>query len=196
MKRLFLLSTSLLILAASAVQAQDSNTIQSEASNSEKLTNQAAASALSVYTKWRDESLRNYPQGANTPHLALAAVTQQLDDRTAQVEILLAADMKRYTISVKPLTLARQTSGEYLPTPAGRAVTIDRKAVRKLAQGSDAIRVGEMTTIVPVTRTTQALEITWTPKNDNDGQASVSVVQLRKEPTVTVNGYILSDPIK
>ena len=53
-----------------------------------------------------------------------------------------------------------------------------------------------MTTIVPVTMTTQALEITWRPKNDNDGQASVSIIQLRKEPTVTVNGYVLSDPIK
>ncbi len=61
----------------------------------------------------------------------------------------------------------------------------------------DKIRLGEMTTLVKVTRETQALEITWEPKNDKkDDQAYTSVVQLNKEPAAMVNGYILAEPGK
>ncbi|MCI0390968.1 MAG: hypothetical protein MOB07_19660 [Acidobacteria bacterium] len=153
-------------------------------------------SSIATYTKWRDESLRNYAQGVLTPHFAIAIVAQRLDDKTAQIEFLLAADMKHYTISVRPVTITKQSTGEYISTPVGNAVTIDQKAGRKLTQGPDKIRIGDMTTIVPVTPATQALEITWEPKNDKkDDPSNTCVVLLRKEPTVMVNGYILDNPI-
>lgn len=61
--------------------------------------------ALSAYTKWRDDSLPNYAQALLTPHYAVSIVAQRLDDNTAQVEMLIAADMKHYTITIRPLTL-------------------------------------------------------------------------------------------
>ena len=153
--------------------------------------------ALAAYTKWHTDTLLNYPQGLLTPHYAIAIVAQRLDDNTAQVEILLAADMKHYTISIKPVTINRLASGETESKSAGNAVTIDQKAGEKLANGVDAIRLGQTTTLVPVTKAVQALEITWTPKNDNkDDFANTCIIQLGKEPTVTVNGYILGAPVK
>ena len=54
-----------------------------------------------------------------------------------------------------------------------------------------------MTTLVPVTRTTQALEITWAPKNDkSDDPSNTCVVRLGKEPEVMVNGYIAGERVK
>ena len=152
--------------------------------------------AFTAYTKWRDDSLRKYAQGAVTPHFALAVVAQRLDNFTAQIDLLIAADMKQYTISVRPVTLAKQPSGEYVATPVSKAVTINQKAGRKLTQGADAIRIGDMSTLVPITRVTQALEINWTPKNDKEEQANTCIVRLSKEPAVMVNGYILGELIK
>jgi hypothetical protein len=157
-------------------------------------------SAVTAYTKWRTNTLLNFPQGLLTPHYAVAIVAQRLDDSTAQVEILLAADMKHYVISIKPVTLASTASGETESKSAGNAVMIDQKAGEKLTNGADAIRLGQTTTLVPVTKAVQALEITWTPKNDNkDDFANTCIIQLGqlgKEPTVTVNGYILGAPVK
>ena len=58
--------------------------------------------ALAAYTKWRLDSLLNYPQGLLTPHYAVAIVAQRLDDSTAQVEVLIAAEMKQYTVTIRP----------------------------------------------------------------------------------------------
>jgi len=111
--------------------------------------------------------------------------------------MLIAADMKHYTITIRPVTLARQANGETTTTSSGRAVTINQKAGRKLTTGSDKTRIGEMTTLVPVTRTTQALEITWSPKNDKaDDPSNTCVVRLGKEPEVVVNGYIAGERVK
>src|SRR5215813_1505006 len=79
--------------------------------------------ALSAYTKWRDDSLPNYAQALLTPHYAVSIVAQRLDDNTAQVEMLIAADMKHYTITIRPVTLTRKANGETTTTPAGNAVT-------------------------------------------------------------------------
>jgi len=153
--------------------------------------------ALTAYTKWRDSSLPNYAQGLLTPHYAVSIVAQRLDDHTAQVEMLLAADMKHYTITIRPVTLARQPNGETTTTPVGKAVTIDQKAGRKLTQGPDKTRIGEMTTLVAVTRTAQALEITWSPKNDKpDDPSNTCIVRLGREPEVVVNGYIAGAPVR
>ena len=74
---------------------------------------------------------------------------------------------------------------------------IDQKAGEKLTTGADAIRLGQTTTLVSVSKAVQALEITWEPKNDNkDDFANTCIIQLGKEPTVTVNGYILGAPVK
>ncbi|MCI0560807.1 MAG: hypothetical protein MN733_20175 [Nitrososphaera sp.] len=152
---------------------------------------------LAAYTKWRDESLRNFPQGLLTPHYAVAIVAQRLDDHTAQVEMLIAADMKHYTITIRPVTLVRQPNGETTTTPVGNAVTINQKAGRKLNPGPDAIRIGDTTTLAPVTRAAQALEITWAPKNDKpDDPSNTCIVRLGKEPEVVVNGYIVGAPVR
>jgi hypothetical protein len=153
--------------------------------------------ALATYTKWRDETLRGFAMGTLTPHYAAAIVAQRLDDSTAQVEVLIAAEMKQFTISIKPVTLNRLPSGETESKPAGNAVTIDQKAGDKLGTGSDKIRIGQMTTAVAVGKVVQALEISWTPKNDNkEGFANTCIVRLSKEPEVIVNGYILGEPIR
>lgn len=153
--------------------------------------------ALAAYTKWRDETLRNYALGALTPHYAVVVVAQRLDDSTAQVELLLAADMKHYQVSIRPVTLNRLLSGETESKPAGNEVTIDQKAGDKFGTGQDKIRIGQTTTTVPVSKTTQALEISWTPKNDTkDDFTNTCIVQLGKEPTVTVNGYVLGAQVR
>ncbi len=153
--------------------------------------------ALASYTKWRDEALRNHTLGALTPHYAVAIVAQRLDDSTAQVEVLIAAEMRQYTISIKPVTLNRLPSGETETKPAGNVVTIDQKAGDKLGTDSDKIRIGQTTTTVPVSRAVQALEITWTPKNDNrEGFANTCIVRLGREPEVLVNGYVIGEPIR
>ncbi|MGE0131420.1 MAG: hypothetical protein AB7U82_25340 [Blastocatellales bacterium] len=153
--------------------------------------------ALAAYTKWRNDSLPSYAQGLLTPHYAVSIVAQRLDDHTAQVEMLIAADMKHYTITIQPVTLVRQPNGETMTAPVGKAVTINQKAGRKLAQGPDKTRIAEMTTLVPVTKTAQALEISWAPKNDKaDDPSNTCIVRLGKEPEAVVNGYIAGAPVR
>ncbi|MGH9803377.1 MAG: hypothetical protein ACRD82_23690 [Blastocatellia bacterium] len=190
-----------LIIAVSVfaltVQAQDPASGQNAAPGQNNVTVQPVVNALSAYTKWRTDTLPNYPQGLLTPHYAVAIVAERLDDSTAQVEVLIAADMKHYTITIRPVTLSRLPSGETETVAAGNAVTIDQKAGDKIGTGADKIRIGQSTTTVPISKAVQALEISWTPKNDTkDDFANTCIVQLGKEPTVTVNGYILGTPIR
>src|SRR5215510_10220535 len=120
-----------MLLAFMPAQTQEPTGTQDTLSDQEKAI-QSAPSALTAYTKWRDESLSKYLQREQTPHYAVAVVAQRLDDNTAQVGLLVAADMKHYTVTIQPVTLAKQTSGEVISTPAGKAVAIDQKAGRKL----------------------------------------------------------------
>lgn len=153
--------------------------------------------ALAAYTKWRDETLRNYTLGALTPHYAVAIVAERLDDSTAQVEVLIAAEMKQYTVSIRPVTLNRLPSGETESKAAGNAVTINQKAGDKFGTGSDKIRIGRTTTLVPISRAVEALEITWAPKNDKpDDPSNTCIVRLSREPEVMVNGYVLGSPVR
>lgn len=156
-----------------------------------------APTALAAYTKWRADTLLNYPQGLLTPHYAVAIVAERLNDNTAQVEMLIAAEMKNYTVTIKPVTLTRLASGETTTTVAGKVVTIDQKAGEKLGTGADKIRIGQTTTLISVSRTVQALEITWAPKNDKpDDPSNACIVRLGKEPAVVVNGYIVGAPVR
>ncbi len=195
MKKLFLGCLFLMLFVAASAQAQEPTEAQNATHGQGNPTVQP--NALSAYTKWRDESLRNFPQGLLTPHYAVAIVAQRLDDHTAQVEMLIAADMKHYTITIRPVTLVRQPNGETTTTPVGNAVTINQKAGRKLNPGPDAIRIGDTTTLVAVTRAAQALEITWAPKNDKpDDPSNTCIVRLGREPEVVVNGYIVGAPVR
>jgi hypothetical protein len=185
--------------AVISAQAQDPATAQGAEPSQSAAAIQPSPSptALAAYDKWRNDSLPNYAQGLLTPHYAVSIIAQRLDDHTAQVEMLLAADMKHYTITIRPVALVRQPNGEMTTTPVGNAVTINQKAGRKLTQGADKIRIGEMTTLVAVTKAAQALEITWAPKNDKaDDPSNTCVVRLGKEPEVMVNGYIAGAPVR
>lgn len=185
--------TTLMIQDQVIVAARDSVVSQDRSAQQPP----TASTALTAYTKWRTDTLLNYPQGLLTPHYAVAIVAQRLDDSTAQVELLLAADMKHYVISIKPVTFARNASGETESKSAGNAVTIDQKASEKVGNGPEATRLGQTMTLVPISKGVQALEITWEPKNDRrDDPSNTCIIQLGKEPTVTVNGYILGAPVK
>ncbi|MFN8005186.1 MAG: hypothetical protein U0X75_29710, partial [Acidobacteriota bacterium] len=106
-------------------------------------------------------------------------------------------EMKQYTVLIKPVTLNRLPSGETESKPAGNGITIDQKASDKLGTGLDKIRIGQTTTTVAVSKAVQALEITWTPKNDNkEGFANTCIVRLSKEPEVLVNGYVIGSPVR
>lgn len=199
MIKLILSCLFVLTVVIAPVRAQEPAAAQGTVAGSDKGAQvpPIAPTALGTYTKWRTDSLLNYPLGLLTPHYAVAIVAQRQDDNTAQVEMLLAADMKHYAITIKPVTLIRLASGETATTPAGKAVTIDQKAGEKLTNGAEAIRLGQTTTLVPVNRTVQALEITWAPKNDkSDDPSNTCIVQLGKEPSVMVNGYIIGTPVK
>jgi hypothetical protein len=197
MNKLFLCCLITGLLSAAMAQGQDPASTQSPISVVDKATIQPSPSAVSAYTKWRDDSLRNFPQGLLTPHYAVAIVAQRLDDHTAQVEMLIAAEMKHYTITIRPVTLARQANGETTTMPVGNGVTIDQKAGRKFGTGPDKIRIGDSITLVAVTRAAQALEITWAPKNDKaDDPSNTCIVRLSREPEVVVNGYIEGQPIR
>jgi len=188
-----------LFLLVLPIQAQEPSPTQTATPDQGNAAVQPSplVTALTAYTKWRNDSLPNYAQALLTPHYAVSIVARRLDGDTAQVEMLIAADMKHYTITIRPVTLARQANGETTATLVGKAVTINQKAGRKLTTGSDKTRIGEMTTLVPVTRTTQALEITWAPKNDKaDDPSNTCVVRLGKEPEVVVNGYIAGERVK
>jgi len=197
MHKLFFRCLLLLALPVLLIQAQEPLATQPATPDQGNAAVQPAINALSAYTKWRNDSLPNYAQGVLTPHYAVSIVAQRLDDNTAQVEMLIAADMKHYAITIRPVTLVRKANGETTTTPAGNAVTINQKAGRKLTTGADKIRIGDMTTLVPVTRTAQALEITWAPKNDKpDDPSNTCVVRLGREPEVMVNGYISGQPVR
>jgi hypothetical protein len=187
-----------MLFTVASVQAQDPTGTQSARRGEEKAAVQSLPSALAAYTKWREATLPNHAQRDATPHYAVAVVAQRLGDATAQVEVLVAADMKHSVLTIRAVTLARQPNGEVTVTPVvGRAVVVDLKAGRKVTTGPDAIRLAETTTIVPVTRAAQALEITWEPKNDKPGDPSNTVlVLLGKEPQVAVNGYIEGAPVR
>ncbi len=193
--------SSLFVLATIAASAQVQEPAATpgalaEQSNGTQIT-PISTTPLVAYTKWRDETLRNYALGALTPHYAVAIVAQRLDDSTAQVEVLIAAEMKQYTVTIKPVTLNRLPSGETESKVAGNAVMIDQKAGDKLGTGSDKIRIGQTTTTVAVGKAVEALEITWTPKNENkEGFSNTCIIQLGKEPTVMVNGYVLGEPVR
>jgi hypothetical protein len=94
----------LLFLSAISIHAQEPSTTQSAAPDQGNAVVQPVVSALSVYTKWRNDLLPNYAQGVLTPHYAVSIVALRLDDHTAQVEMLIAADMKHYTITIRPVT--------------------------------------------------------------------------------------------
>ncbi len=193
MKKMILSSLFTTTLLVGLIQAQETSSTLSQA----QVRLAGVVQTLDVYTKWRDETLRNYALGSLTPHYAVAIVAQRLDDSTAQVELLIAAEMKQFTISIKPVTLNRLASGETESKPAGNTVTIDQKAGDKLGTGSDKIRIGRTTTLVPVSRSVQALEITWAPKNDKpDDPSNTCIVRLSKEPEVIVNGYVIGSPIR
>lgn len=199
MRQIFLISLFVVLLLMLPIQQQAQDGVQRGALSQDANVQPALVtkSALPAYTKWRDETLRNHALGALTPHYAVVIVAQRLDDSTAQVEVLIAAEMKQYTISIKPVTLNRLPSGETEPKPAGSVVTIDQKAGDKLGTGSDKIRIGQMTTSVTVSRLVQALEITWKPKNDNpDDPSNTCIVRLSREPEVIVNGYVVGSPVR
>lgn len=186
------------MFAISIAQAQELAVAQGVVFSQDKGTQTPiVTTALTAYTKWRDETLRNYSLGALTPHYAVAIVAQRLDDSTAQVEVLIAAEMKQYTVTIRPVTLNRLASGETESKAAGNAVTIDQKAGDKLGTGSDKIRIGQTTTTVAVSRAVQALEITWAPKNDKpDDPSNTCIVRLSREPEVMVNGYVIGSPVR
>jgi hypothetical protein len=197
MKALFLRCLFMTLFAFASAYGQEARSTQAEAIGEEKAAVRTAGTALVAYTKWRDESLPKYAQREQTPHYALAIVAERLDDNSAQVELLVAAEMKHYTITIRPVTLSKQNSGEVTTEPAGKAVVIDQKAGQKLTAGADKIRIGDITTIVPVSKAAQALEITWSPKNDTkDDPSNTCIVRLGKEPAVMVNGYIAGEPVR
>ncbi len=199
MKKICLRGLFWVLLASASVQAQESTTTQSTEMGQNSAPTQAShlPAVLTAYSKWRSYTLLNYPQGLLTPHYAVAIVAQRLDDSTAQVEVLIAAEMKQYTVTIKPVTLNRLPSGETESKSAGNAVTINQKAGDKLGTGSDKIRIGQTTTLVPVSRAVQALEITWSPKNDKaDDPSNTCIIRLSKEPEVLVNGYVIGSPIR
>lgn len=197
MKKLLWSSLIIMVLTVVSVHSQDATATQAVKLSLGDITIQPNLTALGLYAKWREETLRNYAQGTLTPHYAVVIVAQRLDDSTAQVEMLIAAEMKQYTVSIKPVTLNRLASGETESKSAGNAVTIDQKAGDKFDKGADKIRIGQTMTTVPISKAVQALEIIWTPKNDNkDDFANTCIVQLGKEPAVTVNGYVLGGPVR
>ncbi|MGH9841235.1 MAG: hypothetical protein ACREEM_20975 [Blastocatellia bacterium] len=196
MKNLILRCLWMMLATVVSAQAQDPTEVQRAAQ--EKAASQAAPSALAAYTKWREATLPRYAQREATPHYAVAIVAQRLNDQMAQVEILVAADMRHSVLTIRAVTLSRQPNGEVVTTPVvGRAVVLDLKAGRKVTNGPDAIRLGETTTVVSITRATEALEIKWEPKNDKaDDPSNTVLVLLGKEPKVVVNGYIYGEPVR
>ncbi len=199
MKKLVLGCSFLMLFGLASAQVQEPIGRQYAEPNQNSAVVQPSLvpSALSAYTKWRNDSLPNYAQGVLTPHYAVSIVAQRLDDNTAQVQMLIAADMNHYTITIRPVTLTRKANGETTTTPAGNAVTINQKAGRKQGTGAEKTRIGETTTLVPVTRTTQALEITWAPKSDkSDDPSNTCVVRLGRAPEVMVNGYIAGERVR
>ena len=105
--------------------------------------------------------------------------------------------MKHYTITIRPVTLNRLPSGEAESKVAGNAVTVNQKAGDKLGTGADKIRIGQTTTTIPISKAVQALEITWTPKNDKaDDPSNTCIIRLSKEPEVLVNGYVIGSPVR
>jgi hypothetical protein len=195
---MFLTFLFVVSLTLASVQARLPTQDQGISPGQEKAAIQSALSALAAYTKWREATLPNYAQREATPHYAIAVVAQRLGDTTAQVEVLVAADMKHSVLTIRAVTLTRQPNGEVTVTPVvGRPVVVDLKAGRKVTNGPDAIRLAETVTIVPITRATQALEITWEPKNDKkDDPSNTVLVRLGKEPAVAVNGYIEGEPVR
>src|SRR5262249_9390841 len=112
MKKLFLGCLFLLLFVVASAQAQDPTATQGAepSQNATGAQSSPLPTPLSAYTKWRNDSLPNYAQGVLTPHYAVSIVAQRLDDNTAQVEMLIAADMKHYTITIRPVTLTRKAN--------------------------------------------------------------------------------------
>ncbi len=199
MRKLFMGTLVTILLLTISALAQNQTTVQGASVGQDKGTQQppVTPAVLAAYAKWRTDTLLNYPQGLLTQHYAIAIVAQRLDDSTAQVEVLLAADMKHYTVTIRPVTLTRLASGETATVPSDKAVTIDQKASEKVGNSPEATRLGQTMTLVPISKGVHALEITWEPKNDRkDDPSNTCIIQLGKEPTVTVNGYIIGAPVK
>jgi len=199
MRKLFLQCLLALLLLTLMTQSQNQAVIHGVAYGQDVNAQPvpAAQTVLTAYTKWRTDSLLNFPQGLLTTHYAVAIVAERLDDSTAQVEVLIAAEMKQYTVLIKPVTLNRLPSGETESRATGNAVTVNQKAGDKLGTGLDKIRIGRTTTLVTVSRSVQALEITWTPKNDKaDDPSNTCIIRLSKEPEVLVNGYVIGSPVR
>ncbi|MGH9879100.1 MAG: hypothetical protein ACRD5H_15840, partial [Nitrososphaerales archaeon] len=121
MKKLFLGCLFLTLFAVASAQAQDPTATQGAepGQNAAAVQPSPLPTALVAYTKWRNDSLPNYAQALLTPHYAVTIVAQRLDGDTAQVEMLIAADMKHYTITIRPVTLTRRPNGETVTTPVG-----------------------------------------------------------------------------
>lgn len=193
MEKPFLGCLFLMLLLIAPIQAQEPSVDQTALPGQEKVTVQAAQTALSAYNKWRDDTLPNFLPGLNAQHYAVAFIAQRLDEQSVQLEYALAAQLNHYTLEVRPLKLLASSKGEVTLSYLGKPLLIEPAGDRNLPA---RFRVGSETMVLYVGQEAEALEITWTPIHGNDKLANTCVIPLRREPTVFVNGYVHGLPVR
>lgn len=197
MKKLYMLAAILCSLLLANASAQDGKENSPSMTEAERVTQQGPPSALAAYMKWREQSLPKYNERELTPHYAISLVATRLDANTAQLDVLIAAEMKHYVLTIQPVSYRRQANGEVLTTAVGRPIVIDQKAGRKYSTAADRIRIGDTTTQVPLGRGVEALQVTWSPKNDTrEDPSNTTLVRLARDPVVIVNGYITGEAVR
>jgi len=149
---------------------------------------QTSPTTEEAYTKWRDESLRSYPNGINTPHYCLIAKTQKIDDTTARIEFLVAGKLEQVTFNVQPLKIDKLSDKEFREVEVGK---ISDSQIKGINPGNAGKLILEM--IVPVTTDTNGFRIVWKFKDGSSQEKRNTLTTWYKgDPDISIMSMINS----
>jgi hypothetical protein len=136
------------------------------------------------YLKWRDTNIGHNAQGMALPHRCFVAITQRVDDASAQLDFLIVGKRQALTLEIQPLKITRQTDGGYREEKVN-GLTENRLQGEGAQTDLTCLRVS-----VPVTKETNAFEVKWKIDDDGSGANLISVILLEDKPNETLIGLI------
>jgi hypothetical protein len=143
-------------------------------------------SALSVYEKWKTETMSKLALASDTKHYAITVVAQRIDDQTAQLEYAIAGKMEKYTLEVTPIILTVLADNTLQQKDAGSVIVIKP---RLSDEKQSKQQVGTTPSTIRVDKRANAINVTIKMKDGNNDLSYVTTVMLRKSVTVMTNGY-------
>ncbi len=147
---------------------------------------QTSPTTEEAYNKWRDESLRSYPNGVNTPHYCLIAKTQKIDDTTARIEFLVVGKLEQLAFHVQPLKIDKLSDKEFREVEVGKISDSQIQGVNSESAGRVILEM-----IVPVTADTNGFRIVWKLKDGSSQEKRNTLTTWYKgDPDISIMSMV------